>query len=623
MSKTIMKTVFHFSAVVALALLCACGKNQTEAERNAEIERKVQERLATERQTQDQQRLTQAQVDLDQRLKDLETRNNATPAPARETQAEPERERAPRPSGPREAADAPTASYSTFYTRLEPQGVWRETSNYGYVWQPRIAQESRDWRPYTHGRWVYTDAGWTWISEEPFGWATYHYGRWTRLHGIGWVWVPGDEWAPAWVSWRTSNEYVGWAPLPPEARFDRGTGIHNWADNYYDIGPDQYSFVLTNQLGELRVESAVVPIERNVTIINQTTNVTNITYSNTIIVNHGPNYDEMRTRSHQPIERFRLERQINVNFDSGDPRPVVRGEVVQMPGPVIARAQPIDRPRNVRETVTQAVVDHGWERMGDRQAAEKVRMKMKSEATPPPNAPSRTFVKPVEATTLPATALPAVTATPVPAAMATATPGRIVTPPPIRREPPVRIRPEASPSATVSVAPLATPPVIATPRLTPIATPFPTAPVMSSPTPRATRTMTPVSPRQRGIPIPSATVPAEASNAAPAAPANAATAPSTRFGHGGEAKEQRKAEKQLRRQEETAGQPHEALPQSTLVPQSSPLQSVAPASSPAAAVAESPFLSRREQRKEERKAQRAGQREGDENPSPAPSTAPQ
>src|SRR5437773_2233500 len=91
--------------------------------------------------------------------------------------------------------------------------------------QPREAQGSRDWRPYTDGHWVYTDVGWTWVSEEPFGWATYHYGRWTRLRNIGWVWVPGDEWAPAWVSWRKNNDYVGWAPLPPEAQFDRRSGI--------------------------------------------------------------------------------------------------------------------------------------------------------------------------------------------------------------------------------------------------------------------------------------------------------------------------------------------------------------------------------------------------------------
>ncbi len=590
MSKTIMKNVFHLSAVVALALLCSCGKNQTEAERNAEVERKVQERLAAEKQTQEQQRLTQAQMDLDQRLKDLETsRQNAaaTPAPARETHSEPQRDRAPRSSAPQRGRDelsgAPTASYSTFYTRLEPQGAWRETSNYGYVWQPRVAQESRDWRPYTQGRWVYTDAGWTWISQEPFGWATYHYGRWTRLRNIGWVWVPGDEWAPAWVSWRKSNDYVGWAPLPPEARFERSSGIHNWADNYYDIGPDQYSFVPTNQLGDQRVERAVLPIERNVTIINETTNVTNITYNNTTIVNQGPNYDEMRSRSQQPIERFRLERQVNINFDSSDPRPVVRGEVIQVPGPIIARAQPVERPRGLQEAVMQVVVDHGWERVGDRQAAEKVRVKMRTEATPPPNAPSRTFVKPVEAALAPATA----TAAPSPAAaLATATPERMATPLPDRS-----VRPEASPSATLSVAPSATPSVVATPKSTPVAT---------ATIPRPTHTITPLGTPQRVIPPPRATIPPEASSAPSAALVSPATTPLSTLGRGADAKEQRKAERQLRKQEGAAGRREEPLPQSTPAPQSSPVRSATPVSSPTAATAESPFLSRREQRKQER-----------------------
>ena len=82
-----------------------------------------------------------------------------------------------------------------------------------------------------------------------------------------------------------------------QARFDHRTGIHNWSDNYYDIGPDQYSFVSTREFGAQRIESNIVPPERNLTIVNQTTNVTNITYNNTTVVNEGPNYDEMRAQS--------------------------------------------------------------------------------------------------------------------------------------------------------------------------------------------------------------------------------------------------------------------------------------------------------------------------------------
>ena len=71
-----------------------------------------------------------------------------------------------------------------------------------------------------HGRWVYTEEwGWYWVSDEEeadWGWVAFHYGRWAHDRRLGWFWVPGDEWAPAWVDWRRGDDYVGWAPLPPD-----------------------------------------------------------------------------------------------------------------------------------------------------------------------------------------------------------------------------------------------------------------------------------------------------------------------------------------------------------------------------------------------------------------------
>ncbi len=55
------------------------------------------------------------------------------------------------------------------------------------------------------------------------------------------------------------------------------------------------AFVATKQFGAPRLESAVVPSERNVTIVNQTTNVTNITYNNTTNCKPG---SELRRNSH-------------------------------------------------------------------------------------------------------------------------------------------------------------------------------------------------------------------------------------------------------------------------------------------------------------------------------------
>jgi hypothetical protein len=383
---------------VLLGTMASCQKQESEAERKAEIDREVQQRLDAEHKAQEKQQLDQRAAELDAREKALAEKENP-PSQSREGETARTRERTGRiePLG-----SGPAQSYDMFYTKLDRYGDWMETPDYGYVFQPREAQSSRTWRPYTDGRWVYTDAGWTWISEEPFGWATYHYGRWTRLRGIGWVWVPGDEWAPAWVSWRKGSDYVGWAPLPPEAGFDRRTGIRNWADSYYDIGPENYCFVEAREFGAPRLEHAVVPPERNVTIINQTTNVTNITYNNTTVVNQGPNYDELRTRSAQPIERLRLERQVDINLNAGEPRPVVRGEAVVIPAPVIAHAEPVRRPPTVKQIISNAVIERGWEAIQDKQAAEQARTKMKSEATPPPNAPPKTVVKPIVQTSSPA-----------------------------------------------------------------------------------------------------------------------------------------------------------------------------------------------------------------------------
>ena len=120
------------------------------------------------------------------------------------------------------AAEAASAGSSSgaldvnfFYDNLKNDGSWFNTTEYGDVWQPYIAYKSDSWRPYTDGYWSYTDGGWMFVSYEDFGWAVYHYGRWTQLKDIGWAWVPGTEWAPAWVTWRESKPAGTDATPPP------------------------------------------------------------------------------------------------------------------------------------------------------------------------------------------------------------------------------------------------------------------------------------------------------------------------------------------------------------------------------------------------------------------------
>ena len=652
-----MKRFLTTAAIIAFAALVSCQKQQTDAEKNAEVERQVQERLAAEHQAEQQQQLSQREADLAAREKAL-AEKESVPAAAPTAAEQPESEQvAPGMREPRERETrqrAPTSGYSTFYTKLEPHGAWLETADYGYVWQPREAESSRSWRPYTNGRWVYTDAGWTWISEEPFGWATYHYGRWTRLRGVGWVWVPGEQWAPAWVSWRKSNDYVGWAPLPPEARFDQRTGIHNWSDNYYDIGPDQYSFVPTREFGAQRIESTIVPPERNMTIVNQTTNVTNITYNNTTVVNEGPNYDEVRAQSREPMQRFRLERNASIDVNVEAPRPLVQGQTVIVAAPLISAPQASERPRAVKQNITQVTVDLGWAGIADHEAAKKTRDKMKSEATPPSNAPPKKFVKagattiaasqssetPASSTPVAMTPMPAasMSATQAPSAAATSTPEPKMTP--RRATPGQSPTPAASSPPVSSVSPLPTasqrrgrllvPSVTPAPRTTPHAAPRPAASGSPTPTHTIASTATPApslvaSPANSGVEQGAATpgkfksqgedarhrkvVPMGAAvSAMPASPAGASQPEMTP----GKSKSQ--AQKFNPRETKPTSS---VLPSPTVTSTSSPNAALTPSSSPVGKLTKPEKKEQKREEKQELKRERKGGAQPGATPSPS------
>ena len=272
-------------------------------------------------------------------------------------------------------------SVDFFYDHLEPYGYWREVGDYGYCWQPADVDE--DWRPYSDGAWVYTDAGWTWESGEPYGWAVYHYGRWANVAEIGWVWIPGTEWGPGWVSWRHSPQYVGWAPRPPEATFSISIGFRSWVDDYYDIGPSSYCFVENRHFGSRRLRDVFVDRRQNLTIINQTTNITNISYVNNVVYNGGPRYDQQSRQSAEPIHRYRLDRR--QRFD-GDPRRQsadhfqarVEGDSLRVMAPSFGRHTSDHRPGKVTERVKSPEVDRGWRDAGSPTKIAELRSHLRS-----------------------------------------------------------------------------------------------------------------------------------------------------------------------------------------------------------------------------------------------------
>ena len=114
---------------------------------------------------------------------------------------------------------------NTFEQNLSAYGRWIDTPDYGRVWVPY--DTGPDWQPYTDGRWVDTEWGWSFASSVPWGWAVFHYGRWGFAPALGWFWVPGFVWGPAWVSWRYYPGYVCWSPFAP-AGFAFGRHWPGW-----------------------------------------------------------------------------------------------------------------------------------------------------------------------------------------------------------------------------------------------------------------------------------------------------------------------------------------------------------------------------------------------------------
>jgi hypothetical protein len=132
------------------------------------------------------------------------------------------------------SASASFGDAGSFYGALAPYGEWLEMDAGFYAWRPTHVRVG--WRPYMFGHWAWTDYGWYWISDEPFGWAAYHYGRWYYDDYYGWIWIPDRTWGPAWVEWRYNDDYLGWAPLPPYASFSFSIGIRfttHWFAPYH------------------------------------------------------------------------------------------------------------------------------------------------------------------------------------------------------------------------------------------------------------------------------------------------------------------------------------------------------------------------------------------------------
>lgn len=290
------------------------------------------------------------------------------------------------PSVPSRPWVDPSADYSMFYDSLNPHGRWLNVDGYGYAFSPRIGSRS-SWRPYVDGRWVSTSQGWAWDSNEPFGWACYHYGRWTRIARHGWVWIPGRQWAPSWVSWRYGSDSVGWAPLPPSVGYG---SIGHDCDARYGIAPTSYTFIRATNFGRSSYVNVSLSITNITQIFHQTINVTNIVQirqqqNNLFVQRGGPALDWVEKRCGERIERAPIQI-VHTLERPGERRPGHSDHgFIAAPLPSGRANRPTELPRNAERVIAPTVVDAWTEVPADqRDNLRKAITEQATEAQPKP-----------------------------------------------------------------------------------------------------------------------------------------------------------------------------------------------------------------------------------------------
>jgi len=157
------------------------------------------------------------------------------------------------------------------YEDLDSHGTWHADPDYGNVWVPnRVAG---GWTPYRDGHWSWIDPwGWTWVDDAPWGFAVSHYGRWASIRGA-WAWVPGPPreravYAPALVVFvGAATAVISWFPLAPREVYRPSYAVSR---GYFDN---------VNRSNAV-IAPATITNVYNTTIVNTTTNVTNVVYAN-------------------------------------------------------------------------------------------------------------------------------------------------------------------------------------------------------------------------------------------------------------------------------------------------------------------------------------------------------
>jgi hypothetical protein len=244
--------------------------------------------------------------------------------------------------------DLLSVDYQIFYNELEPYGEWIEISTdeitdepasssilkniFGvneayaqditaaFVWRPTTGVDvvttldpvsgvdaAVAWQPFSRGEWILTDNGWYFMADSRPMEITHHYGRWWNSPDLGWVWVPGKVWSPAWVDWRESDDLIAWTPLPPNAFI-----VNNAIPVVVDVPLDNWVVVERREFTRPEIYKYMVIENKNKTIIHEMRKLDGPMVVNHTIINKGPDVRVLETIVNVPVQKRTIERVSNI-----------------------------------------------------------------------------------------------------------------------------------------------------------------------------------------------------------------------------------------------------------------------------------------------------------------------
>jgi hypothetical protein len=185
-----------------------------------------------------------------------------------------------------------------------------------FVWRPSaelVSSEiakgtmTHEYTPYNNGQWLNTDDGWYFKANNPPEDLTCHYGRWAQDPNLGWVWLPGKVWSPAWVEWRENPEYVAWAPVPP------GTYIENNTVNVTTLNENRFTIVEKKHFIEPSVYKYRYQYveNKNKIMIKEMTKTDGVTIKNRTVIDKGPDVASIEKASGKKVEKVKINKTKN------------------------------------------------------------------------------------------------------------------------------------------------------------------------------------------------------------------------------------------------------------------------------------------------------------------------